>query len=170
MKQTEVTADGHKKTRRTRRIAVVSAAALAVAIGGGVAYGYWTQGGSGTGSATTGSTTAITVKQTSTVSALAPGLPAQTLSGNFDNPNSGPVYVTSVTASISGVTKAVGAPAGTCDATDYTLAGATMTVGAQVPAGNAQGSWSGATLAFNNKATNQDPCKGATVTLAYSSN
>jgi hypothetical protein len=44
-----------------------------------------------------------------------------------------------------------------------------MTVGAEVPAGNGQGSWSGATLAFNNKAdANQDACKGATVNLAYS--
>jgi hypothetical protein len=96
-----------------------------------------------------------------------PGDSAQTLSGNFDNPNAGPVYVTSVTASIASVTKAAGAVAGTCDASDYTLANATMSVGAEVAAGTGKGSWTGATIKFNNKATNQDQCKGATVNLAY---
>ncbi len=42
-----------------------------------------------------------------------------------------------------------------------------MNVDAEVPAGTSQGSWSGATIKFNNKATNQDACKGATVNLAY---
>lgn len=96
-----------------------------------------------------------------------PGDSAQTLSGNFNNPNPGLAYVGTVTASISSVTKAAGAPAGTCDATDFTLANAAMTVNAEVPTGNAKGSWSGATIKFNNKATNQDACKGATVNLAY---
>jgi hypothetical protein len=65
------------------------------------------------------------------------------------------------------VTKATGAPAGTCDATDFTLANAAMTVNAEVPVGSGQGSWTGATIKFNNKATDQDACKGATVSLAY---
>lgn len=139
-----------------------------VLISGGAAFAYWTGSGSGTGTATTAATTtALTAVQTSTVSAMAPGSAAQTLSGNFNNTNSGPVYVTSVTASIASVTKAAGAVAGVCDATDYTLASATMTVNAQVPAGSAQGAWTGATLQFNNKATNQDQCKGATVNLSY---
>ena len=40
-----------------------------------------------------------------------------------------------------------------------------MTVGAEVAAGSAKGAWTGATIKFNNKATNQDQCKGATVNL-----
>lgn len=123
------------------------------------------------GTATSGSNAPITVVQTSTPTNLRPGGTAQTLSGNFTNPNDSPVYVTSVTASIASVTKAAGAPAGTCDATDYTLAGATMSVGAEVPSGTAQGSWTGATISFNNKAAvNQDACKGATVNFSYTSN
>ena len=142
--------------------------ATVVLVGGGVAFAYWTAGGSGSGSASTGTTVALTAVQTSTVTGMRPGDSAQTLSGNFTNPNSGPAYVSTVTASIAGVAKAAGAPAGTCDASDYTLANATMTVNAEVPAGNAQGAWSGATIQFNNKAaTNQDACKGATVTLSY---
>lgn len=152
---------------RSKRVVVITAALLVT--GGGIAFAYWTQGGSGTGTAATGTTdTNLVVNQTSVISNLRPGAAAQTLSGTFGNGNDEPVYVQSVTASIASVVKAVGAPVGTCDATDYTLANATMTVAAQIPAGTSQGSWSGATLAFNNKsATNQDACKGATVNLAY---
>lgn len=154
----------NKNKKRGLKIAALAGGLVLV---GGVAFAYWTQGGTGTGSASTGDTADITVNQTSTVAGLAPGLPAQTLSGNFDNPNGGPVYVTSVTASISSVVKAVGAPSGTCTAADYTLSGATMPVGAEVASGPAQGSWGGATLAFNDTGANQDACKGATVNLAY---
>jgi len=140
-----------------------------LALGAGVAFAYWTAGGTGTGAAATGTQSSdLTVVQTSTVSGMGPGVAAQPLSGTFDNPNSGSTYVGTVTVSISSVTKAGGAPAGSCDATDYTLTGATMTVDAQVPAGNAKGSWGGATIAFNDKpAVNQDACKGATVNLTY---
>ena len=72
-----------------------------------------------------------------------------------------------MTASISGVTKDVDAVTGVCNASDYTLTNAVMDVNAQVPTGTAQGAWGVpadvATLAFNNKATNQDQCKGARV-------
>ena len=131
---------------------------------GGVAFAYWTNTGSGAGTASTGSNASITVNQTSTVSGLAPGLAAQALSGTFDNPNTSPVYVTSVTATVTG-TDQVG-----CGATDYTIAG-TATVNAQVPAGTSVGSWSGLTIQFNNKtAVNQNACKNAVVSIAYTSN
>jgi hypothetical protein len=133
----------------------------------GAAYAYWTSTGSGTGSAAAGSSTALTVNQTTTLTAMYPGDTAQTISGNFGNTNSGPIQVNTVTASIASVTKAAGAVAGTCDATDFTLANATMTVNAQVPTGTGVGAWTGATIKFNNKASNQDQCKGATVNLAY---
>lgn len=157
--------DEQKRTGHGRRV-LVGAAALGL-ISGGAAFAFWTSGGSGTGSASTGDVSPLTVVQTSTITGLAPGLPAQTLSGTFTNPNSGPVYVSTVTASIASVTKAGGAPAGTCDATDYTLSNAAMTVNAEVLADDSS-TWSGATIAFNNKASsNQDACKGATVNLSY---
>jgi hypothetical protein len=151
-----------------KKSAAIMIAALAVIVGGGAAYAYWTAGGTGTGSAATGTgTSAVTAVQTSVVTAMQPGDTAQTLSGNFNNPNTGPAYVSTVTASIASVTKAGGAPAGTCDASDYTLATPVMTVNAEVAAGTAQGAWTGATVKFNNKVTSQDGCKGATVNLAY---
>lgn len=154
------------KMNKRRGVALGLFLVLAITAGG--AYAYWTSGGSGTGSGQAANGTAdVVVNQTTVLTDFYPGDSAQTLSGDFDNPNSGPVYIGTVTASISSVTKAVGAPAGTCDATDFTLSNAAMTVNAQVPAGAGQGSWTGATIQFNNKATNQDACKGATVALAY---
>ena len=151
-----------------KKSVAIMVAALAVVAGGGAAYAYWTAGGSGTGQgATAASTSNVTVVQTSTVTAMQPGDTAQTLTGKFNNPNTGPAYVGTVTASIASVVKDAGAVAGTCDATDYTLANAAMTVNAEVPAGTAVGNWTGATIKFNNKATNQNQCKGATVNFAY---
>lgn len=150
--------------RRRRRIAALTTVGVLVA---GGAFAYWTAGGSGSGTVTTDTTSPVTVNQTTTIVNLAPGVAAQTLSGTFDNPNSGPVYIGSVTITGLTVTKAGGAVAGTCDATDYTLGG-TAVVNAQVPAGTSQGSWTGLTIAFNNKAgSNQDQCKGASVAIAY---
>jgi hypothetical protein len=150
-----------KKSLRTVVVAFVGL----VLVVGAAAYAYWTVSGSGSGQASTGTVTAITVNQTSTVSGLAPGLAAQALSGNFDNPNSGPVYVTSVSASVTGTDKTG------CTASDYTVTGSPATVNAQVPSGSGVGSWSGISIAFNNKSgVNQDACKGATVTIAYTSN
>jgi len=154
-----------KPTKKTTAIMI---AAVTVLAGGGAAFAYWTAGGTGTGSgATAASTSAVTAVQTSTVTAMQPGDTAQTLAGNFTNPNTGPVRVATVTAAIGTVTKAGGAVAGTCDATDYTLANAVMTVNADIAPGPANGVWTGATIKFNNKVTSQDQCKGATVNLAY---
>lgn len=140
--------------------------AIALTVGtlfvGGAAFAYWTTTGAGTGSASTGTNAAVVVNQTSTVSGLAPGLAAQSLSGDFDNANAGPVYVAAVTATVTGTDK-VG-----CDSTDYTIAGS-ATVNAQVPAGNGVGAWTGLTIQFNNKTgANQDACKNAVVDIAYS--
>src|SRR5690606_7952190 len=56
---------GHKSMKRFKTkksvVALLAVAALAIAAFG--AYAYWTQGGSGTGSATAGTTAAVTVVQ-----------------------------------------------------------------------------------------------------------
>ena len=154
----------HKLTRKT--VAIVAGTVLLVS-GAGAAFAYWTAGGSGSGTAATGTNVAITAVQTSAPVAMAPGDAAQSLNGTFLNTNSGPVYVTTVTASIASVVKDAGAVAGICDASDYTLAGAVMTVNAEALA-NDTSTWSGATIKFNNKpGASQDQCKLATVNLAY---
>jgi hypothetical protein len=135
-------------------------------LSGGAAYAYWTANGAGTGTAATDTaTTAVTVVQTSVLNEMYPGDAAQTLSGTFNNPNDGPVYVGTVTVSIASVTKA-GAAAVGCSSADYTLAANPMTISAEVLA-NDTSPWTGATIQFKNTAANQDGCKGATVNLAY---
>ena len=156
-----------RKNSKRKIAATIAITAILVGGGGAAAIAYWSAGGAGTGTATTGTSTAVTAVQTSTITGITPGSAAQTLTGNFTNTNASATYVTSVTASISSVVKAGGAPAGSCTSADYTLSGAVMAVGATVPVGVAQGSWTGATLAFNNTAANQDGCKGATVNIAY---
>lgn len=156
-------------TRITRtRFGAFAAVAVAIAAAVG-AYAYWTAGGSGTGSASAaGAQAALTVTQTTTLAAMYPGDSPQTITGSITNTNDGPIRVNAVTVSISGVTKAVGAPAGDCDATDFTLADAAMAVNAEMAKGTTADAFTGATIQFNNKAsTNQNGCKGATVNLAY---
>lgn len=62
--------------------------------------------------------------------AFYPGDSAQTISGTVTNNAANSAYVNTVTVSISGVTGG----AGSCDATDYTLADPVMTVAADVAA------------------------------------
>jgi predicted ribosomally synthesized peptide with SipW-like signal peptide len=143
----------------------VAAFGVVVLLSAAGAYAYWTQSGSGNGTATTGSGTSVIVNQTSTDTVdLEPGGPGEPLSGDFDNPNSGGVYVTGVTAVVSSIE---GAPAG-CTTADYRITG-TALVGATVPAGTSQGSWSGLSVEMIDRALNQNGCKGAVVNVTYSS-
>jgi hypothetical protein len=153
-------------SKKTTAVIVVTGVLLA---GGGAAYAYWTAGGSGnTGTASVGSNGTIAVDQLSPINGLRPGGPAQVLSGDFDNMNENPIYVTSLTATVQSVTKATGAAAGTCDATDFTITGGVMSLGIEIPVGAEAAFWSGATIQFKDKVgVNQDACKGATVVINY---
>jgi hypothetical protein len=154
-----------KMKRKT--LAIVLSGTLGLAVAGG-AYAYWTNSGSGTGTATTGTNAAVTVNQTSTNTGMYPGQGAQTLSGDFDNPNAGTTFVAAVTATSYDI-DAVHVLAGcTVAGGNYTLGG-TATVNAQVPSGTAKGAWTGLTLTMNNLGTNQDFCKDAVVTITYAS-
>jgi len=155
-----------RKLSTKQKIAATGTAAVVAVAGAGTAYAYWTSTGSGTGSATTSAGASnLTLAQTSNISNMYPGDSAQAITGTVTNNAGNSAYVTAVTASISGVTLATGA-VGVCDASDYTLATPTMTVGRDVVAGGSA-TFTGATIKFNNKTTNQDGCKGATVALAY---
>src|SRR3954451_21395617 len=100
-----------------KKVAVVAGAAAAVAIGGGAALAYWTTDGTGSGSASTGSDSGITIYQTSTVTNLSPGSTAQSLAGDFTNTNASPVKVTQVNVDFAATTVWQTG----CSAADYTL-------------------------------------------------
>jgi hypothetical protein len=154
-----------------KKFLVIGAVCTLMAAAG--AYAYWTQSGSGTGSAATGSTSAITVNQTSVITGLVPGGSAVTLSGDFTNPIRSPVKVAAVTVAFRSslpVTDVGGAAITGCSTADYTLGGSS-TIGADLTPGPAvtSGSWTGLTIAMNNLGTNQDACKNAVVHLTYTS-
>lgn len=143
----------------------VGAVALALA---GVAFAYWTQGGTGSGGATAGTTTAITVNQTSTPTGLYPGGPAQALSGTFTNPNAHAVRISSVTAAVHPFSVQADSAKPACTDADFAVGG---TAGpATVPAGTGVGTWSGLTISLVNGVGNQDNCKGVSITLDYTAN
>jgi hypothetical protein len=174
-----------KKKMKNRTIALLVGVGVAV-LGGGIAFAYFTGVGSGTGGATVGTNTPITVTQSGPLTPMGPGIAAQQLSGKFTNGNSGPVFVGSVSAVVSAVTPVVPSPAPNpappaCTPTDFIIAGGaggaapfnnayTTPVGHEVAVGTNVDAWSGLTLQFNNKATNQDACKNASITITYTAN
>ena len=146
----------------------VAAAVAVLALGGGAmaAYAYWTGGGTGSGSAQATTPSAVTVNQSTTVAGLYPGATAVTLSGNFDNPNSGTVYVHNVTAAVQAFSSQTDATKPACTQADFAIGGS-ATVDAQVPAGNGVGSWTGLTVRLLNGSGNQDNCKSQAITINY---
>lgn len=153
------------KSSKRRSVLFALAAVLVLSAG---ATAYWTAGGAGTGTATTEDTaqSALIVVQGTTLADMYPGDSAQTISGTFTNPNPGPIFIGTVTASIASVHKPAGTVAVGCSAADFTLGG-TITSSATEAAVADNTTWTGATIRFNNTAANQDACKGATVNLAY---
>jgi hypothetical protein len=148
---------------------VALAALVGVLVIGGLAVAYWTQGGTGSGAASTGTNSAITVHQTSTASGMYPGGTPITLSGNFDNPNPHAVHISSVTAAVHAFSSRADTNKPACTEADYQIAGSS---GANtVPTGgNGVGSWTGLTVQMLDGAGNQDNCKGVSITIDYTAN
>ena len=159
--------------RKHNKIIAAIAGASAAVVLSGVAYAYWTSTGNGTGSASTKTPSAaqLEVASYTAPSDMAPGVAAGAITVTVHNTDTSNTMAQQVIVTISSVDKAVGAPAGDCTASDYTLTGGTMTVGAAdlAPNGSAGDAttFSGASLGFNNTGSNQDGCKGATVNLNF---
>ena len=165
----------------TKKTAVIIAGStLLVAVGGGVAFAYWSSSGTGTGSATTSAGASnLTITQTGAPADLAPGVAPEAITGTIANGAANSAYVNSLTVTITGVT---GGAAG-CTAQDYGLTTGTaalvkssasqtinLPVGQNVASG-ASTSFPAVNIGFaNDPASNQDACKGATPTLSYSTN
>jgi hypothetical protein len=113
-----------------------------------------------------GPANALSIVQTSAMTGLAPDVPPSAIAGRVTNMSADDTYIVQITASVYAVTKANGASPGTCDATDYVILAPVMPVG-QALAGGASTTFSGASIGFLNKSSNQDACQGATVTLLY---
>ena len=150
------------------KAAIVSGTAIAV-VGGGVAFAFWTTSGSGTGSATTGTSHAVSVEQVGTITNLTPGGPAQAIDFKITNPDSTNQFNSGVTVSISSVNGGNDSTKPACTADDFALVQPTVSYGDLTPGAHTY-SPSGATLALTNAGTNQDNCKGASVSLNFAAN
>ena len=155
------------RERLSFRSVIVSGVVIVVLAGVGVGVAYWTGGGSGSGSAGTGTAASVTVNQTVSPTGLYPG-GAAALSGNFNNPNAGSVYVAAVTASVTAFSFQADGTKPACTQANFSITG-TANVNAEIAAGNGVGSWSGLSLNMSDTGTNQDNCKNITVPLTYTS-
>jgi hypothetical protein len=155
------------RSKTKKRLTAVLTLVLAIGVGV-VAVAYWTSTGSGSGSGVTADPGAqsVTVNQTSSSTGLAPG-GSVALAGNVANPagNSNSVHVNTINGTAASVDTAH-ATAG-CNAAWYSVTGGPVTVNADVAAGSST-AWSGLSLAMTNAASSQDACKGATITVTYS--
>ena len=138
------TTKGVSMAMRLKRKAVVVYAVFLVLALGGIAFAFWTAGGGGSGTASAGTIATVTVNQTVSPTGLYPGATAA-LSGNFNNPNSGQVYVTAVTASVTPFSVQADATKPACTQADFSITG-TANVGAEIVPGTGVGSWSGLSL------------------------
>jgi|SRR5450631_1529561 len=173
----------HKLTRKALAVTVGTIVLLS---GAGVAFAYWTNSGSGTGSATSAAgLAALTTTQNGAVTGMAPGAAAQDINFTINNPAGSPQYVTNVVMSVTGATYVIAAGAGTgntwlnhaagASATGCTSADFTLTqpvAGIDVPTAGlaftqATNPIKGGRIAMTNSASNQDDCKGTTIALNF---
>ena len=115
------------------------------------------------------------VTQDSTVAGLVPGGPADVLDFTIDNPGDGPQTINDVTISVSGVTKAGGAPPGACTAADFAITQPDLGGAVELAVGNntftsgdgGDVADTGAEVSMINSASDQNGCKGATLEFTY---
>lgn len=146
-------------------MSILVAAVAVVALGGGLAYAYWTAGGSGTGSATTGTSAGFTIASTApTGGLLTPGGVTDTVAFTVTNPGPGVQHLSNVAVSIAGPTGTAWTAVSGCSALDYTVGTPAITYADIAQGASAAGT---VTITMNNLATNQDACKGVTVPLYF---
>lgn len=108
----------------------------------------------------------LTITQTSTMAGLAPGIAPAGITGLVVNNGPDSTFITAIAVEIVSVTTEPGSAAGPCDATDYTLLDSRMLVNRELGPGGST-TFTGASVGFSDKSTNQDACQRATVHLRY---
>ncbi len=124
---------------------------------------------SSSSSSTASAVDRLTVTQTSTMVGLAPGVAPAPITGRLVNHSAESTYITAVVVKIGSVTPRANSSAGACRVGDYQVIAARMRVGRTLGPGGST-AFAGASIGFNDKVTNQDGCKGATVHLLYTAN
>ena len=154
----------HRITMRRSLLAVGCVGVLAVAVG---AYAYFTSTGSGTVTATVGTSSAVTIKGTVTGN-LYPGS-SSSVALTVDNPSSGKqrvgtISLEKIVADAGHASCSVVITGGNPDFTMPEIA-----VNKTFSPGNNQTVTPSGTLTMNDTGVNQDACQGATLTLTLKS-
>jgi hypothetical protein len=175
------------KILRKKRVFIPLAALTALAVSG-IAYAFWTTGGEGDATGTTGTSEAMVVTQNGAPSDMTPGSVAQPVNYTITNPADTPQYITTVTIAKTSVTYTSAAGLGTggtaadhaagdvavgCTTADFELVQPDP-VGLDLPTGSTaftrdlattyEDRLSG-TVQLVNTALNQDGCKNTTINL-----
>jgi hypothetical protein len=153
---------------RRRRAGVATLAVLLLCLGG-LALGPSPAAQAGTSTCVTSTEdteNSLEIVQTAVLTGLSPTSAPEVIAGTVTYAGNDSAVVASVRVSIHSVTKAEEALPGVCDASDYLIVDPVMLVGRTLRPGESAG-FSGATIEFVDKATNQNACKLATVTLLY---
>jgi LPXTG-motif cell wall-anchored protein len=108
----------------------------------------------------------LTIVQTSTMNGIAPGVAPAAITGRVLNNGFDSTFIVAITVNVVSVEKGAGPAVGPCDASDYVLLDVRMPVGRMLGPREAT-TFGGASIGFNDKSTNQDACKGATIHLRY---
>jgi hypothetical protein len=152
----------------TRKRALIALGCAGVVAVGGAAIAYFTTTGSGTGTATVGSSSAVTLHATVS-STLYPGA-SSSVSFTVDNPSSGSQRVGTI--SLSSITADAGHSSCSTVITggnpDFTMAA--VAVNKTFAPGNGQSVTPTGTLTMNETGVSQDACQGATLTLNLTNN
>jgi hypothetical protein len=153
------------KNKRRALIALSATCALVVA---GAAIAYFTSSGSGTATATVGSSSAVTLKAT-VAGSLYPGT-SSPVTFTVDNPSTGKQRVGTI--SLEKITPDAGHSSCSTVITggnpDFTMAD--VAVNKVYGPGNAQTVTPSGSLTMNDTGVSQDACQGATLTLTLKSN
>jgi hypothetical protein len=154
-----------KHVNRKKRVFAIVTAAVLVLGGGSAAFAYWTTTGSGTGSATTGTTVNWTITSTTAGAALTPGGPIDTATFIVTNPGTGVQNLAAVTAAVANADGTPWVAVSGCSAADYTVGTPTFSTGNVNPGATVTGTVT--IQMINRAAVNQDGCKLATVPLYF---
>ena len=148
------------------KIGVGVATTAAIVAGGGAAFAYWTASGAGTGSGTAASSNGtITLTAHFASNTLTPGgsVPVTITAANSGTTN---LYLTNINA--GSITLDPTSVSNGCLVGDFSLSGVSTTA-TEVKAGDTSDAVGTDTLNFANSDVSQDGCKGATITLHYTS-
>lgn len=147
---------------KKKRIVVAAAAAATMALGGGLAYAYWTSTGIGTGTATTGTSAKFVIASEKPVGGpLSPGGPEETVDFTVTNPGPGSLNLSSVVITIANDDGSPWTSVKGCSDLDYTVK-SSINYGEILPGDVVTGQ---VTIIMNNLKSNQDGCKLADVPL-----